>query len=43
MNTIARWALRTAALWAIAKALEMANGKLKQRQRNRLSRTRATV
>jgi ABC-type phosphate transport system ATPase subunit len=43
MNTIARWAVRTAALWALAKALELANRKLKQRQRNRLSRARATV
>jgi len=32
MNTIMKWAVRTAALWALAKALELANAKLRQRQ-----------
>jgi hypothetical protein len=41
MNRLARWAVRTVALWALAKALEMANEKLRQRQRDRHRRARA--
>jgi hypothetical protein len=43
MNTIMRWALRTVALWAVAKALELANSKLKQRQRDRRFIERASA
>jgi hypothetical protein len=32
MNTISKWVLRTAALWAISKALQLANDSLKNRQ-----------
>lgn len=35
MKPLTRWALRTVALWAIAKALEVANQKLRQRQQDR--------
>ena len=41
MKTIARWALRTVALWALAKGLELANAKLKEYQRDRKFRERA--
>jgi len=40
MKPFTRWAVRTVALWALAKALEKANGKLKQRQVARQRRTR---
>lgn len=43
MNRIARWALRTVALWVLAKALEMANEKLRKRQRDRRMRERAAA
>jgi hypothetical protein len=42
MNRVARWALRTLAVWAISKALEPANRPLRQRQRDRKMRARAT-
>ena len=32
MSTISKWVLRTAALWAIGKALQLANDSLKNRQ-----------
>jgi hypothetical protein len=41
MKTLARWALRTVALWALAKGLEIANAKLKQYQRDRKLREQA--
>ena len=41
MNTIAKWALRSVALWAVSKGLQLANDSLKQRQRNRQLRARA--
>jgi hypothetical protein len=41
MNRVARWALRTLALWAVSRALELANEKLRQRQRDRRMRLRA--
>lgn len=41
MKTLARWALRTVALWAVAKGLELANAKLKQYQRERKFREQA--
>jgi len=40
MNAIAKWALRTAGLWALSMALQLANEKLKQRQRERKKRAR---
>jgi hypothetical protein len=43
MNTIMKWALRTAALWALAKVLELANAKLKQLQRDRRLREHASA
>jgi hypothetical protein len=43
MNRLARWALRTLALWAISKALELANEKLRERQRDRKLRARAAA
>ncbi len=43
MNTISKWVLRTAALWAISKALQLANDSLRQRQRARRSRAATTV
>jgi len=43
MNTISKWALRSAALWAISKALQLANDSLRQRQRRRRSRAATTV
>jgi hypothetical protein len=43
MNTIMKWALRTAALWALAKALELTNAKLKQMQRDRRLREHASA
>ena len=43
MNTIMKWALRTAALWALAKVLELANAKLKQRQQDRRLREHASA
>ena len=41
MSTVTRWALRTAVLWALAKVLEQANKKLRQRQSERRSRMHA--
>ena len=41
MKTFTRWALRTVALWALAKGLELANAKLKQYQRDRRLREQA--
>jgi hypothetical protein len=41
MKTLARWALRTVALWALAKALEIANERLRQFQRDRKLREQA--
>jgi hypothetical protein len=41
MNRLSKWALRTVALWAVSKALQLANDSLKQRQRNRQLRERA--
>jgi hypothetical protein len=41
MNRITKWALRSVALWAIAKALEMANQSLRQRQNDRKLRSQA--
>src|ERR1044071_6213436 len=41
MNRVTKWALRTVALWAVSKALQLANDSLKQRQRNRQLRARA--
>lgn len=41
MKTLARWALRTVALWALAKGLELANAKLKEFQRDRKLREQA--
>jgi hypothetical protein len=35
MKPLARWALRTVALWALAKGLEIANARLKEFQRDR--------
>lgn len=43
MNTITKWALRSVALWALAKTLELANAKLKQHQRERRLRQHATA
>ena len=43
MNTIMKWALRTAALWALAKVLELANAKLKERQQDRRLRQHASA
>lgn len=40
MNTITKWALRSLALWAVSKALQLANDSLKQRQKNRQLRAR---
>ncbi len=41
MKSLTRWALRTVALWAMAKGLEIANAKLKQYQRDRKLREQA--
>ena len=41
MKSLTRWALRSVALWALAKGLELANAKLKQHQRDRKLRERA--
>ena len=41
MKSLTRWALRTVALWAIAKALEITNARLKQHQRDRKLRQQA--
>ena len=35
MNTISKWVLRTAALWAISKALQLANDSLRQARNTR--------
>ncbi len=35
MKNLTRWALKSLALWAVAKALELANQKLRQRQQDR--------
>src|SRR4030095_12341731 len=43
MNTISKWVVRTATLWAISKALQLANDRLRQRQRARRSRAATTV
>ncbi|HET9473172.1 MAG TPA: hypothetical protein VFO82_04720 [Steroidobacteraceae bacterium] len=43
MNTISKWVLRTAALWAISKALQLANDSLRHRQEKRRSRAATTV
>lgn len=43
MKTLARWALRTVALWAIAKGLELANARLKQFQRDRKLREQGSA
>jgi len=43
MNTISKWVLRTAALWAISKALQLANDSLRNRQRARRGRAATTV
>jgi hypothetical protein len=42
MKPIMRWALRTVALWAVAKGLEMANARAKQWQRDRRLREQAS-
>jgi hypothetical protein len=41
MNTIMKWALRSVALWAVAKTLELLNEKLRQRQGHRRLRAQA--
>jgi hypothetical protein len=41
MNTIMKWTLRTIGLWALTKALQLANDSLKQRQRSRKFNARA--
>ena len=35
MKSLTRWALRTVALWAIARALDSAYARLRQRQQDR--------
>jgi hypothetical protein len=41
MNTVTKWVLRTFALWAVSKALQLANDSLKQYGRNRRLREQA--
>ena len=43
MNTISKWVLRTVALWAISKALQLANDSLKNRQAARRRRAVPTL
>jgi hypothetical protein len=43
MNTLSKWVLRTAALWAISKALQLANDSLRQRQSVRRRRAATGV
>ena len=42
MKPLARWALRTVALWALAKGLEIANARLKQFAQERKMREQAS-
>jgi hypothetical protein len=41
MNKLTNWALRSLALWVLAKALERANSGLRRRQRDRKLRAQA--